>query len=331
MPKALISIIIPTYNSARTLPICLSALQKQTLFKNLEILLIDGNSSDKTRTIGKQFGVTIIDNPKRLPEIAKAIGLQAAKGKYCCFLDSDEELIDNKQLENRLNFFTDFPEIKMITLDYFRPLPQSSTHTLYLNQYGDPFTLFIWGNKEIANSKRYLKLQIKQNSKQKIFSYNQQKMYLVTDGGSTMFVTKLLQEKLKREKNIVSSVAAYLKVYPNFGIISDDCLYHHAHTTLTNYLSKLKFRVINNLHYPQQAGFMARSNHQQQYKALLFIFYCLFFPLPIMDVMILSWQNRRWGFFYHLLYTYYLFFTLIKHVFLKIIGLTPPSPASYGK
>lgn len=331
MPQTLISIIIPTYNSANTLSICLSALQKQTLWKNLEILLIDGNSSDETRAIGKQFGATIINNPKRLPEIAKAIGLKAAKGKYCCFLDSDEELIDSKQLARRLDFFHNFPEVKMITLDYFRPLPQSSVHTLYVNQYGDPFTLFIWGNKQIANSKRYLKLQSKQNGQQKIFSYNQQKMYLVTDGGSTMFVTKLLQEKLMRKKNIVSSVTAYLKAYPNFGIISGDCLYHHSHLNLPDYLKKLQFRVINNLHYPQQSGFMARSNPQQQSKALLFIGYCLFFPLPVIDTLILCWQNRRWGFFYHLLYTYYLFFTLSKHVFLKIIGLRPPSPTSYGK
>lgn len=330
MKKPLISIIIPAYNSANTLLICLSALKKQTLAKNLEILLIDGNSTDNTREIAKQFGAKIIDNPKRLPEIGKTIGLQHAKGKYCCFLDSDEELIDDKQLEKRLSLFAHFSEVKMITLDYFCPLPQSTVHSLYINQYGDPFTLFMWKNKEITNSKRYRQLLIKQVDKYNIFSYQQQKIYLVTDGGSTMFVTKLLQEKLMRKKNIVSSVTAYLKAYPNFGIISGDCLYHHSHLNLPDYLKKLQFRVINNLHYPQQSGFMARSNHQQQKRAWLFIFYCLFFPLPIKDAIILSWRNRHWGFFHHLLYTYYLFFTLIYQYSLKIIQQTP-TLSSYGK
>jgi glycosyltransferase involved in cell wall biosynthesis len=42
-----VSINIPTYNSERTIEICLKAIKKQT-YKNFEIIIIDGNSKDKT-------------------------------------------------------------------------------------------------------------------------------------------------------------------------------------------------------------------------------------------------------------------------------------------
>ncbi|MCL5008620.1 MAG: glycosyltransferase family 2 protein, partial [Candidatus Marsarchaeota archaeon] len=57
MPK--ISVIIPSYNEEKYLNYPLNALHKQT-FKDFEIIVVDGNSSDKTRDIAKKHGARII-------------------------------------------------------------------------------------------------------------------------------------------------------------------------------------------------------------------------------------------------------------------------------
>ena len=50
----LISVILPTYNNDKVLFNCLDSIFKQD-YKNFEVLIIDGGSSDNTLKIAKQF------------------------------------------------------------------------------------------------------------------------------------------------------------------------------------------------------------------------------------------------------------------------------------
>ena len=83
-----------TYNSESTIEKSLISIREQDFDqKKIEILVVDGNSTDKTRDIAKKYGCEIIDNPERLPEIAKMIGLRRAAGIYVSIMDSDEALV----------------------------------------------------------------------------------------------------------------------------------------------------------------------------------------------------------------------------------------------
>jgi len=83
----LVSVIVPTYNSARTLQECLSALKNQS-YKNIEIIITDSFSRDKTKEIAKRFTDKIIDAQSLA--LARKRGVELAKGKYILFLDSDQ-------------------------------------------------------------------------------------------------------------------------------------------------------------------------------------------------------------------------------------------------
>lgn len=88
-PKAngLVSIIIPTRNSARTIGKCLESIHLQTYYP-IEILIVDGNSSDNTREIAVERGaITLLFDGER--HKAKNFGTSKASGEFVLFLDSD--------------------------------------------------------------------------------------------------------------------------------------------------------------------------------------------------------------------------------------------------
>ncbi len=90
MDEPLVSIIIPTYNSEKTLPLCLESIRKQT-YKNIEIIVVDNFSTDRTVEITKNYGAKVIQVRGERTK-AKNVGLKVAKGKYVLFIDSDMEL-----------------------------------------------------------------------------------------------------------------------------------------------------------------------------------------------------------------------------------------------
>ena len=93
MKNDLVSIIIPTLNEAENISNCLKSIKKQN-YKNLEIIVIDNHSTDKTTTIVRKFTQTVY---KRGPERSsqRNYGASKAKGKYLMFLDADMEITQN--------------------------------------------------------------------------------------------------------------------------------------------------------------------------------------------------------------------------------------------
>ncbi len=54
MSQPLVSIVIPTKNSAKTLPLCLTSIKRQT-YRNIEVIVVDGCSANRTIQNSKQI------------------------------------------------------------------------------------------------------------------------------------------------------------------------------------------------------------------------------------------------------------------------------------
>lgn len=96
---AAVSIIIPVYNAEKYLAECLGNVVNQTL-GDIEIILINDASTDNSLSIIRdcknQYSdkVTVIDSAENLGAGgARNLGIEAAKGEYIGFVDSDD-LID---------------------------------------------------------------------------------------------------------------------------------------------------------------------------------------------------------------------------------------------
>ena len=97
MDKIKVSILVPAYNVEAYLDECLQSLLSQTL-KEIEIVVVDDGSSDRTATIAEQYAasdsrIRVI----RLPEHqgvshARNACLAQAQGEYLSFVDSDDTI-----------------------------------------------------------------------------------------------------------------------------------------------------------------------------------------------------------------------------------------------
>jgi glycosyltransferase involved in cell wall biosynthesis len=83
----LVSTIIPTKNSSKTLTKCLDSIKNQ-YYKKLEIIIVDNYSTDNTLQIAKQYTDAIYTfGPERSSQIN--YGVNVASGKYVYRVDSD--------------------------------------------------------------------------------------------------------------------------------------------------------------------------------------------------------------------------------------------------
>lgn len=103
----LISIIIPCYNSAKTLPRTLNSIREQD-YKDLEVLLINDGSKDNTLEVAESFAkidkrIKIINQENAGVSVARNHGLQVARGNLIMFMDSDDNYTNGYAISKMYN------------------------------------------------------------------------------------------------------------------------------------------------------------------------------------------------------------------------------------
>ena len=155
MSEPLVSVIVPSFNSARFLGQCIQAVIDQT-YSNWEMLIVDGGSTDKTVSIVEEFAlaesrIKLIDNPEdNGPAQARAVGIRESRGVYLAFLDSDD-----LWLEDKLSAQVTFMQIQRLDFSF------TSYRFLYPNGNQSVAQMYGWrtnsfkqylGRRGIANS-----------------------------------------------------------------------------------------------------------------------------------------------------------------------------------
>ena len=103
MITSLISVVIPTYNSAQLLPSALESVIRQT-YPNVEIIVADDGSNDNTVDVVQSYGGHVkyrYISHSGLPAVTRNAALQLAEGEYIAFLDADDAWLPEK-LERQL-------------------------------------------------------------------------------------------------------------------------------------------------------------------------------------------------------------------------------------
>ncbi len=90
----MVTVVIPVFNEEHYISACLESVLVNTYPKDrLEILVIDGMSTDRSREIIRDYArryafIRLLDNPKRIQAAAMNIGLRAATGEIILRMDA---------------------------------------------------------------------------------------------------------------------------------------------------------------------------------------------------------------------------------------------------
>lgn len=117
----LVSIITPVYNAEKYLDDCVQSVLKQD-YSHWELILVDDGSSDTSPSmcdayVTRDVRIRVIHQENAGPGAARNKGMEAAKGDYLCFLDSDDYLTSNG-ISGLVAGALNFPEANYIKGDY---------------------------------------------------------------------------------------------------------------------------------------------------------------------------------------------------------------------
>lgn len=101
--SSLVSVVVPVYNVEAYLDKCIKSIVQQS-YQNLEILLIDDGSSDRSREICDNWEmadarIRVFHKINAGLSAARNTGLDYARGEYLCFVDSDD-FIEREMIKN---------------------------------------------------------------------------------------------------------------------------------------------------------------------------------------------------------------------------------------
>lgn len=205
----------------------------------------------------------------------------------------------------------------------------------YMNILGDPFSYFIYRTKA-DKYETYRNHIIREEGKYTIMKFEPGDIYPLADSATSTLSLDYMKE---RYSDIYTSIEFTCKAYDQIiadttlcGCIKGDNILHNCSSSFGVYLSKLKFRVINNLFHKEESGFSSKekTNDKLRKRKIFFCFYALFVPLPILDSIRLAIVYKNASYLLHFIYLYYVCIQIVILGFFKVLGKDYKN-VSYGK
>lgn len=341
-----VSILIATYNSEKILIRTLEAIKKQTYPKDkIEILIVDGGSTDKTVFLAKQHGCLILYNDRTEPVNAKMIGFKYATGKYLITIDHDEVIENCFSIEKKVIALQEHPECKVALCSGYRRPEGYPLLNEYISEFGDPFSLFVYnfpkGNGFLEKTmKRYYEV-VEENEEYLIFSFEKMKKDPLFE--LCCLGTMIDREYFRGIPDVLEDSGVMVHLFyvmlkqgvNKIVLMKNDALVHYSVDSLGGYFPKLKWRICNNVHFPEMSsnGFSGRQQYQEkiQYKKYLFVFYTLFCIPPVIQGAYLAMSRKNIVYMCHVFFCWYVLFQIGYQYVLKGINRSPRRTSYDGK
>ncbi|WP_251374674.1 glycosyltransferase family 2 protein [Polynucleobacter sp. es-EL-1] len=335
-----LSVVIATFNSGKYLDKVLTAIADQNFpCSEIEVILVDGGSSDHTREIGEKYSCRWIENPRTEPIYAKYLGFLNAQGQYLVYLDHDEVLMNPCSFSKRVKAMEDSQDIKAIVVSgYVNPKGHPVIND-YINEFGDPFSFFIYRLSKDARffiptlRERYAVIKESQD----IIIFN---LAGVSDlplielcAGGGMIDRAYFEDQFKNELSGPELIPHFFyllaKQKASLTLSKGDELEHYSVDRLANYLRKIKWRIKNNIFFKDRmgvSGFSGRVQYSSQWnqiKPILFIPYALLVLPALLDSIYLCVTRKKIGYLAHVFLCMYCASAIVIFSILKLFGYSP--------
>jgi len=293
-----VSIVIPTKNSAKLLESCLNGILKQS-YKNKEIIISDGMSTDNTVDIARKYKVRIIKNPQIMAEPGIYFGMKVAKGDLIMVIAVDNIFKNKEALKIMVNVFRD----KKIYAAFPKhdSLERDSLFTKYINTFTDPFNHFVYGYA--ANNRTFSKIYktIEHNFVYDVYDFSSKKILPILALAQGLIVRK---DFIKNRENIYDDIVPIVDLIKKKKMIAyvySVSLIHHTVKNINHFWRKQRWAA-KNFFNKKNYGFSSRMNtltNWQKIKAYIYPFYSISIVFPFLFSFYASLRDREKMWLFH--------------------------------
>ncbi len=274
MKHPTLSIVVPVYNVEALLDRFLTSLAKQTMSKDqIEVLILDGGSTDRTLEIAKSYNVTVIHNPQKLAEPGVVLGFQKANGELVMVLAVDNIFPKTTAIQDLIDVFKDkkiagaFPKHDTAKDD--------SIYSLYINTFTDPFTHFVYGNAANARTFNRVYKTIQHTDSYDIYNFQSASGYpLIALAQGFTVRKKYIRDRIHDAFDDVLVIYDLIKKNKSIAYVHSVSLYHYTIQNFQDFVRKQR-RAVENAFVRNNAGITKRTQFLTQGQKLRRY---LFFP-----------------------------------------------------
>lgn len=286
-----ISVIIPTYNSGRSLGECLESIRAQDYpAEKIEIIIIDAGSSDATLEIASKYDADkILSNPLKTGEAGKTVGIEAASGEIIALIDSDN-ILDGEDWLTKMVRPLENPDIFMSECYAFSYRPTDSVVDRYCSLMGmnDPIHLFIGNHDRLCTlTGKWTGLHVESTDRGDYYEAVLAKEAVPTMGANGSLIRKSAIEDVELGDYYFDIDVVYQMVCKGHSRVAmvKKGIIHLYCPDLRTFARKQKRRINDFLHY-KRLGLRNYPHQKYFWGYAQFVLGCLLiFPLLIQSIM----------------------------------------------
>ena len=148
------SIVVPAYNAEKCISRCINSILKQS-YDKFEIIIVNDGSTDGTPEQIGRFSderIRVIHQENAGPSAARNTGIRNAKYPFICFLDADDEYLENhlSVLHSAISQFSD--KAFLVTFSYTELLNGNVIRQFDNNDDTNPFYVEDFLQYEFSNN-----------------------------------------------------------------------------------------------------------------------------------------------------------------------------------
>jgi len=267
-----ITVVIPTYNSERTIGRCLDSIQNQYYPCEVDVIVIDGISYDDTQFITKSFMMNIraYEDDDCSPESAKAFGIREAHGDILCMMASDNILPHYNYFRDMIKPFMADPQLHASYSKYYKYDKDLNAMSRYFSILG--------GNDPVAwylNKNDKSEYEPNEDRSYSVVRWNENNAPTLGDNGFFIRREVMLESDMDNFYHIDNQLDLIRKGHQRFALVNNSII-HDTGESFFPYLRK-RYRHVNNLYFKQRGR---RRYHVvgkcDRFRLMGFICYSLF-------------------------------------------------------
>lgn len=294
------SIVIPVLNEENRLPTLLDSIQAQIFDPTqIEVLIVDGGSTDRTREIATSYGYKVVDNPQKLGDIGSLIGYRAAQGDIVILTAGDTAFTKDTfiaQVEQVFQAESDVA-VGFCAVDTDPSDTKNSVISRYINLGTDPFNVFVYGRGYCYYPRLHEYITpVKDTNSHTLYKFTIKEHPLLAVAQGFIMHKKRFPEHLlaHMEGGDIFPVLKMIEHELSFAYIKDQPIKHYIFTDLKHFFKKMDRKINLAFQNPGKWGFQRREstlNSSRKIRKYLFIPYA-FFVVPSF-VHALFWYGKE--------------------------------------